>query len=257
MEGALLRLGRLKNIVAVLLIAVVLVGTSTVALADNRTARDYMAEGIRAVYDNMHLVYQAFYDENGEFDIQPGGYVAISQEWDKDWKLLSRTYLDENCEPVQLHGLHIFWNIEFGEDGWSDWMTPRYGIENSTFTIGYADLGEKTLGDAYTCSFEIEFRNVEVTQGGEEHKFHFRSQGSTDGQWVGANVWNALLIYLDDPIENGTRKCAATVALNEIGANTKLFELGFRCDYWGSGKFRVRNVKVERGNMATDWTPEI
>ena len=239
-----MRLRRLRKILTVLLIAVVVRCTSSVAMADNRTAKDYMAEGIRAAYDNMHIVYQGFYDDEGELEEQPGGFVAIYQEWDKDWKLLSRTYLDENCEPVQLHGVYIHWNVKFDEDGWSDWMEPKPNTENYRFTIGFADLGEKKTGDKYKCSLEIEFRDVTASDGSEV--FNFRTQGATDGQWIGANVWNSSLIFLDEPIENGTKEYQATVELNEIGAEINLFDLGFRCDYWGSGEFRVRNVKMER-----------
>ena len=32
------------------------------------------------------------------------------------------------------------------------------------------------------------------------------------------------------------------------------FNLGFRCDYWNSGMFRIRKVKVEYGDTATEWT---
>jgi hypothetical protein len=52
-----------------------------VAIAEERTAKEYMAEGIRAAYDNMHLVYQAYYDDEGNLETQPGGFVAVWQEW--------------------------------------------------------------------------------------------------------------------------------------------------------------------------------
>lgn len=34
------------------------------------------------------------------------------------------------------------------------------------------------------------------------------------------------------------------------------FDFGFRCNYSdGTGKIRFKNIKVEKGNIATDWTP--
>lgn len=273
---------KMRRITAVLFIAVVVFGAFSIALADSRTAKDYMAEGIRVAYDNMHLVYQAYYDENGELEEQPGGYVAIEQEWDGN-QLISRTYLGSDGEPVNraegyckvnwsngdivlyntvgttipLDGINLARDVKVGENGWSDWIKPKYDELNSTFRIGVAELGEKEVGDSYTCSFEIEFRDVTATKGGEDKRFNFRAQGATDGQWIGANVWNGSLIYLDEPIENGTRKCVATIEINEAGVGMLQFDLGFRCDYWASGEFRIRNVKVERGATATEWTPPI
>lgn len=270
---------RLRGALAVVLVAFLII--PSMAFAETRTPEEYMAEGIRAAYDNMHLVYQAYYDENGELEEQPGGYVAIYQEWDDEWDLISRTYLGSDGKPINrvdgfckvdwsngglvfydadgksvpLERINLAREIKIDEDGWTDWMKPDYDKENSCFNIGYAVLGEKQVGDCYTCSFEIEFRDVTASQEGEDHKFRFYTQGTTDDEWGGANIWNSALINIYEPIENGTKTCVATVSLNEDGAKVSRFNLGFRCDYWASGEFRVKNVKVERGDTSTEWSP--
>ena len=33
------------------------------------------------------------------------------------------------------------------------------------------------------------------------------------------------------------------------------FQIAFRCDNWASGSFRIRDVKIEKGDSATKWTP--
>lgn len=228
-----------RTVIAVVL--TVFFVSPSVALADNRTAKEYMAEGIRAAYDNMHLVYQAYYDDEGNLEEQPAGFVAVYQEWDKDWKLLSRTYLDENCEPIQLHGAYINWNVRFDADGWSEWMEPKVDTENWCFIIGYAELGDKAVGDKYTCSVEIEFEDV---IGVENKSFWLRAQGAVDGSWGIRNVWNDGLVSLREPPEDKTCKYTFSTDINENNVRANTFDIGFRCDYWGSGRFRVRNMEI-------------
>lgn len=214
---------------------------SSAAYAEERSAKDYMDEGIRAAYNNMHLVYQAYYDENGELEEQPGGYVAVYQEWDKDWNLISRTYMDVNCEPVQLQGACIIWNVKFDEDGWSEWMKPEPNAENFCFTLGNVYLGEKAIGDKYTCSVEIEFKDV---SGIENKDFWLRAQGAVDGSWGIRNVWNDGLVSLREPPEDKACKYTFSTEISENNVQANTFDVGFRCDYWGSGRFRIRNIEI-------------
>ena len=170
--------------------SIVLFG-STVAFAEDmkreNSAKAYMEQGIRAAYDNMHLIYQAYYDDEGNLETQPARYVAIWQEWGDEGNLISRTYLGLDGEPItttggfakaewktdqygirklrlfnnegiQMEGVCILWNVEFSEDGWSEWMEPAVDSKNYCFTIGQAYLGRKTAGDEFTCSVEIEFK---------------------------------------------------------------------------------------------------
>ena len=50
---------------------------ASVAYVEGKSAKDYMAERIRAAYDNIHMVYQAYYDENGKLEEWSVGHVAI------------------------------------------------------------------------------------------------------------------------------------------------------------------------------------
>ena len=275
---------RLRKILTVLLIAVVVSSTSSVAWADNRTAKDYMAEGIRAAYDNMHLVYQGYYDENGELEEQSGGYVAIWQEWDENGNLLSKTYLEKNCQPVNRtdgyarvvwtqddngiwkstffndqgetievefidvdgdvappEGLNLVSGFNPGEDGWSEWMTP-INDNNCCFNIGEAVLGMKHAGDKYRCRVKIEFRDVIASDSGE---FWFRSQGAVDGVWEVYNPWNNYVNLREVP-KDGLYDYEYVYTINTSIANAREFNIAFRCDYWESGSFRVRDVIFEK-----------
>jgi len=139
---------------------------------------------------------------------------------------------------------------------WSEWLTPEVDKNNNTFNPFYAILGEKRIGDAYTCSLEIEFKDVRATSTeNEEQKFRFITQGAVDKSWEHGNVWNSSLIKLTEAISDGVYNYVSTVRITEKNVKAEQFNLGFRCDYWGSGSFRVRNVKVEKGITATEWTP--
>ena len=132
-------------------------------------------------------------------------------------------------------------------------MTPAAGKTNQVFTIGTVNLGEKAKGDRYTCQMEIEFRGVTPAEKGT---FGFQTRGSTDGDWSGGNPWNGLLKLTEAPADGimnvqRVRKISAKM----VGGST--FRLSFRCDNWGSGSFRVRQVKIEKGDTATPWTPGV
>jgi len=137
-------------------------------------------------------------------------------------------------------------------DEWSEWMTPAYNEKNKTFNVTYAELGEKKVGDSYTCQVEIEFKDVTATEG---EKFAFNTQGAVDKSWELGNIWNSKIIKLSEPPEDGVFFYTATNQITEKNVDATQFNIGFRCDYWASGSFRIRNIKVEKGTIATEWTP--
>ena len=68
-----------------------------------------------------------------------------------------------------------------------------------------------------------------------------------DGEWKIGSVWYPNVISLSETPEDGSYTYYAVVTLNESQAKSDVFEIGFRCDYWRSGAFRVKNVKIEKG----------
>lgn len=243
------------------------------------------AEIRRAYNEKNQKIWEEYYDENGDPAEQAAGYVAIEQEFDEAGNLVVRRYLGMDGKPVlrkdgfsearwekqdvstvrnielysldgnkiPLDGINLAKDVE-ADDGWSVWRTPRYNRENSTFTIGTVNLGEKAAGDTYTCQVEIEFSGVTATAG---QVFIFQTQGEADGGWSIGNIWYPDLVKLTEAPEDGIYRFAATLAINEKMANASTFNIGFRCDNWASGAFRVRNVKIEKGAEATAWSPGI
>ena len=243
--------------------------------------------GFRRTYDNRHRILT---DEELGADGLPvfrtAGYAAFAQEYDESGRLVRRRYLDtdghpvtrtdgyaearwiinettgaydisfytEAGEPIRDNQINLAMDIPGSSENWSAWMQPAYNEVNSCMNIGSLNLGNKKEGDAFTCQIEIEFRNVKATEG---QAMRFWTQGSADGMWDKGNVWNSNLINLDAPPQDGIYSFTVTNSVNEKMAGVSNFDLGFRCDYWQSGSFRVRKIKVEKGDTAGEWTPGI
>jgi len=240
---------------------------------------------VHRTYEGFNLVKEMYFGIDGLPLMREGGFCGISQEW-RDGHLLSRTYLDAEENPVErtdgyatalwqqdaedvwniqladlkgktvpLEGINLAADLKMDSEGWSAWMTPYKNVENSCINIGYVNLGNKKEGEQYTCQVEIEFRDVAVSEGWGG--FRFWTQGAQDGKWTAGNVWNGALINMDTVPEDGVYQFTSTVSVNGDMVNISRFIIGFRCDYWASGSFRVRHVKIEKGSVPTEWSPGV
>lgn len=234
-------------------------------------------------YDGKHLIREEYYGADGKPMMQPAGHMAIRQTWDGD-TLVSREYLNASGEPINrtdgyaratwetegsctsvkfyaadgteipVTGLNLARDVKGNPDGWTNWMIPTYNAVNSCQNIGSVNLGTKAEGDVYACTVEIEFRDVRATEG---QTLRFWTQGAQDGSWNTGNVWNGNLVNLTDVPADGICMFTSTVAVSGSMADISNFDIGFRCDYWASGMYRVRNVRIERGDQRSEWKPGI
>lgn len=239
------------------------------------------AEVHRVFNERRQVVTEEYYGTDGKPYEQAAGYTAIEQEWADD-ALLSRFYLNtegqlinrtdgyakavweqgDTCTDVHFYDVNdlevdigsrnLARDVKVNADGWSDWLMPNYNTVNSCHNIGYTNLGPKAEGDVYTCTIEIEFKDVTATDG---QAFRFWTQGAQDGKWNSGNVWNGNLVNLFEAPEDGMYRYTATVAVSGAMVDVNTFNIGFRCDYWASGMYRVRYVKVEKGETNTEWSP--
>lgn len=244
------------------------------------------AEVDREYIDQGRTVREKYYDADGWPKVMPAGYECIEQEYGENGRLAIRKYQNCYSEPVNRvdgysevrwqfnedsgaydmqfytadgqnvapDGLNLTIDVPGDDEKWSAWMIPTYNINNATFEIASINLGDKKEGDEYICQLEIEFKGVQAT---EEKPFRFLTQGSADDLWTIGNVWNNKLINIYDLPNDGVYTYTATTAINEKMVHATFFKLGFRCDYWSSGMFRIRKVKVECGDTATEWTPGV
>ena len=253
---------------------------------NKKTTLNGCAEIQREYNTNGQIIREEYFDDNGVPCNRCGGYSIVFQEYDDNHRLYSRKYKDasdnlilrtdgfaearwekgkdNSCVNLMLYDLegnevviehhNLATNLRYDSSVWSDWMIPKSDSINSCFTIGSVILGEKAKGDTYTCQIEIEFSDVRQMEGED---FGFWSQGSTDGNWSTGNIWDSKLICLSVPPKDGIYKFTTTRTLDEDMARVSTFNIGFRCDNWASGKFRVRHIKIEKGDEATEWSPGI
>lgn len=138
---------------------------------------------------------------------------------------------------------------------WSGWITPPNNVSNNTGVIASIYPGAaKSKGDTFTVSFDIDVKKFTQSSGGT---FQFYLQGAVDEAWTAGNPFTNYNFRSKALNGNYTEHITYTCQLgNDAQASATKFIFGYRCDYSnGTGKFRIRNLKVERGNKATDWSP--
>lgn len=201
--------------------------------------------------DKGNRVYREYYDLQGKPANRKDGYSKIV--WARsDTDTVSAFFYNIKGDIINPDGINLVTDIIQDPDGWTIWIEPSLNALNSCPTIGFTNLASKNAGDAYTCQIEIEYRNVKATDG---KNFHFLTQGSRDGKWEAGNIWNNRLIDLYEEIDDGIYTYTSTAYISEDMESISVFDIGFRCDYWSSGLFRVRNIKIECGTLVSDWSP--
>ena len=169
-----------------------------------------------------------------------------------DWSGKDVVFYNTGGYVVPSEGINLFGENKVGFDGWSEWITPTYNIENEYIVIDVISLDKRAEEDMYTNQIEIEFKGVKATDG---ESFLFATQGATDWKWDIGNIWNWDLVCLREPPEDGMESFISTARINEKMVDASDFHIGFRCDNWADGMFRIRNVKIEKGSLKTEWTP--
>ena len=244
------------------------------------------AEIYRIYNAQGRIIREEYYDANGWPKTLPAGYEVLEQDYNEAGELVGRRYLNSQFEHIirtdgysevrwifneetdsydiqffSLDGVRISTDdknlaidIPGDDKNWSEWMIPEYNTDNSTIYIGTINLGEKKAGDVYTCQVEIEYKGVSATQG---MPFRFWTQGSADGKWNIGNVWSMNLVNVQEPPQDGIYQYTISNHVNEKMEGITNFDIGFRCDYWGRGMFRVRKVQIEKGRTPNAWKPGI
>lgn len=136
---------------------------------------------------------------------------------------------------------------------WGRWYSPL-NKSNYVEVISLIYPGPRSVGDVFTLSFDID---VKKFTGSGDGPFALYVQGDVDGSWTFGNPFTnynfATKALAGDYTEHVSYTCKIG---NADQAKAVRFQFMYRCDYSdGTGKFRIRNLKAEKGNIATDWTP--
>lgn len=164
---------------------------------------------------------------------------------------VSQTYTTkDDLDKLSVGGTNL---IKGTSGNWSDWIVVTPNASNFCKALATVDTPDGLAeGADYTTQVDIEFADVASTGG---HTALALTQGTVDGSWShGFNVFADSLLTRQTPV-NAVYHLSRTNKAQKSNTANRKFQLGIRCDWFASGKFRWRRIKAEKGSKATDWSP--
>lgn len=226
-------------------------------VTDKATSVEQSLEGFKTTVNNTYATKTQLNTVDGKFanySTTTAMNSAINQKANEITQTVSSTYTTKaEFDSLEIGGRNF---ARETSPEWSDWWTPEADTDNSTNYFCYAYLPEKAVGDSYTVSFDIEWTKFTAGTGGT---FELYTQGPVDDDWIITNFLMSGLASIGSEVtaDAGTKHISKEVKIStEEQANASKFGIGLRCNYSdGTGQIRIKNIKVEKGNKATDWTP--
>lgn len=169
-----------------------------------------------------------------------------------DGKTSTSYSVSSTLEGVEVGGRNL---AKKTSDEWSDWIDiPKLNQENATVNFNTIDMPDCKLEDMFTSYYEIEYMDVKQSENIPEG-----SESSVRSNWYsivdGNTVWSAPTYQWAHSPANGVKVYTGTSPITEQFLKIEKIFINIRFDYVASGKLRIRKVKYEKGNKATDWTP--
>ena len=164
---------------------------------------------------------------------------------------VSQTYTTkDDLDKLSVGGTNL---IKGTSGNWSDWIVITPNASNFCKVLATVDTPDGLAeGADYTTQIDIEFADVASTGG---HTALALTQGTVDGSWSDVfNVFADSLLTRQTPV-NAVYHLSRTNKARKSNTANRKFQLGIRCDWFASGKFRWRRIKAEKGSKATDWSP--
>ena len=164
---------------------------------------------------------------------------------------VSQTYTTkDDLDKLSVGGTNL---IKGTSGNWSDWIVITPNASNFCKVLATVDTPDGLAeGADYTTQIDIEFADVASTGG---HTALALTQGTVDGSFSHVfNVFADSLLTRQTPV-NAVYHLSRTNKAQKSNTANRKFQLGIRCDWFASGKFRWRRIKAEKGSKATDWSP--
>ncbi len=164
---------------------------------------------------------------------------------------VSQTYTTkDDLDKLSVGGTNL---IKGTSGNWSDWIVITPNASNFYKILATVDTPDGLAeGADYTTQIDIEFADVASTGG---HTALALTQGAVDGSYSHVfNVFANSLLTRQTPV-NAVYHLSRTNKAQKSNTANRKFQLGIRCDWFASGKFRWRRIKAEKGSKATDWSP--
>lgn len=166
----------------------------------------------------------------------------------------TKTNVTDAINDISIGGKNLLLNTS---DEWSDWYTPTANAANrSAFPFGSTGTCEfATVGQEVTFSADIEWSGFTTSSNGTFLITQVAYWANEDESSVAYSPAFKLVGSITEPPSDGIVHYSETTTLYIDRTDKTTVRPYLRFDYIGSGKFRVKNVKLEIGNKATDWTP--
>ena len=164
---------------------------------------------------------------------------------------VSQTYTTkDDLDKLSVGGTNL---IKGTSGNWSDWIVITPNASDFCKVLATVDTPDGLAeGADYTTQIDIEFADVASTGG---HTALALTQGTVDGSLSHVfNVFADSLLTRQTPV-NAVYHLSRTNKAQKSNTANRKFQLGIRCDWFASGKFRWRRIKAEKGSKATDWSP--
>ena len=204
------------------------------------------------------------------------------------WTKTVYTYSDGSTETsytvatthsgIQLGGRNLFYNSSLSEnldrikvinkDGITTDFTTEDGFKclhisgrNTNDTCYFITSAQviPNIDDIYTITADLKFKNIQKGDSTNGFSLYgFSSKGETqDGIWKEASIIKKYNVSnsVAQPIEGGSqdwKRIGATYIYNYEPTQNLSIGIYFRNF---TGDVYVKNIKIERGNIPTDWTP--
>ena len=150
----------------------------------------------------------------------------------------------------------------FTSDDWSSWYTPAANTPNSCLgeSGGFYFPKDTQIGDIFTFSCEIEWTKFTVGTGGTYSApwlQFFPNYSWSTGIPQPFDYHNINRVSTAESTSGaGTKKLIVHATITTAEQITANWYSNFRTDYSdGTGKFRIRRYKLEKGTKSTDWSP--
>ena len=230
----------------------------------NTGATGATGQGVESITEEYYLSTSKTTQNGGEWTTTPPTWSTGKYIWTRSkivYKNPSATaYTTPICDSsweavneIQIGGRNLMANSKE-----TDTFTAFTGGTNKTMFYRTVTLTPDIKeGDKITVSLTYKYKNIVLVSGQESNaKIYVQGSGNVTSWSPGFNSSaNIVPSITKGSASELTYYQTYTFTLSASQVTNKTFSVGLRTDYIASGSLSVYEMKVEKGNKPTSWTP--